>query len=77
MHDFSTALRLILDNCNRQLPVETVPLVLAAGRVLAAPVVAGEDIPPAPNSAMDGYAVRAEDLTEASAGDDVWQAAQV
>lgn len=63
---FSDALRIILDNSRRELPVETVPLVLSLGRTLAAPIVAGEDIPSAPNSAMDGYAVRAEDLSTAS-----------
>lgn len=39
------------------LPVETVPLVQAAGRVLAQPVTARRDQPPFPASAMDGYAV--------------------
>lgn len=37
---------------------ETVPLAEAAGRVLAAPVVATRDQPPFPASAMDGYAVK-------------------
>ena len=32
------------------------------GRVLAADVTAGEDVPPFANSAVDGYAVRAADL---------------
>jgi molybdopterin molybdotransferase len=41
---------------------ETVPLRKAAGRVLAAPVVAMVDSPPADSSAMDGYAVREADL---------------
>ena len=39
------------------LPVETVPLVQAAGRVLARPVTARRDQPPFAASAMDGYAV--------------------
>lgn len=39
------------------LPVETVPLVQAAGRVLALPVTARRDQPPFAASAMDGYAV--------------------
>lgn len=42
--------------------VERVPLVQAVGRVLAEPVVAACDVPPADNSAMDGYALRAEDV---------------
>jgi molybdopterin molybdotransferase len=37
--------------------VETVPLGLASGRMLAAPVTAKRDQPPFPASAMDGYAV--------------------
>jgi len=40
---------------------EEVPLAEAAGRVLAADVVAGRDQPPFDASAMDGYACRAED----------------
>jgi molybdopterin molybdotransferase len=39
-----------------------VPIDEAAGRVLAAPVVAAIDSPPADSSAMDGYAVREADL---------------
>lgn len=37
-------------------------LAQAAGRVLAQPLVARLDLPPADNSAMDGYAVRHADL---------------
>jgi molybdopterin molybdotransferase len=48
------------------LPAEDVSLENALGRVLAADAVAGEDIPPFRNSAMDGYAVRAADLRGAS-----------
>jgi molybdopterin molybdotransferase len=43
------------------LPTELVPLQQARGRVLARPVVATRDQPPAAVSAMDGYAVRAAD----------------
>ncbi|SDB70780.1 molybdopterin molybdotransferase MoeA [Belnapia rosea] len=42
-------------------PAETVPLPAAWGRVLARPVLARLTQPPADVSAMDGYAVRAED----------------
>jgi len=45
-----------------KLGTETVALGAALGRVLAADVVAGEDLPPASRSSMDGYAVRAADL---------------
>ncbi|MDX6539940.1 MAG: molybdopterin molybdotransferase [Gaiellales bacterium] len=44
------------------LPAETLALTSAlAGRVLAADVRAAHDLPPFDNSAMDGFAVRAED----------------
>lgn len=43
------------------LPPQTVALGAALGRVLAAPVVAQRDHPPYAASAMDGYAVRAQD----------------
>jgi molybdopterin molybdotransferase len=46
----------------RQLPVETVPIKAAVGLALAGPIAAPHDIPPFPNSAMDGYAVRAADV---------------
>ena len=49
------------------LPVEKRPLLEAAGQVLAEDLVAEFDIPPLANSAMDGYAVRAEDTRGASA----------
>ena len=39
------------------------PLVNSLGAVLAEPVVADRDIPPADRAAMDGYAVRHDDLT--------------
>ncbi|QIE44176.1 molybdopterin molybdotransferase MoeA [Pseudohalocynthiibacter aestuariivivens] len=38
--------------------VETIPLIQAAGRVLAKPVQAKRDQPPFAASAMDGYAIR-------------------
>jgi len=40
---------------------ETVSLRDGLGRVLASDVVSGIDVPPADNSAMDGYALRRED----------------
>lgn len=43
---------------------EPVPLEEALGRILREDVIATRDLPPADNSAMDGYAVRAEDLRE-------------
>ena len=44
------------------LDAESVPLPAALGRVLAAPIVAPFDLPRWDNAAMDGYAVRSEDL---------------
>jgi molybdopterin molybdotransferase len=41
---------------------ETVPLERADGRVLAADLVASLELPPFTNSAVDGYAVRGQDL---------------
>ena len=47
------------------LPVETVPVSEARGRVVAASAVAVLDLPSFDNSAMDGYAVRAADVPAA------------
>lgn len=41
--------------------IETLPLAAADGRVLAENIVAGLDLPPWDNSAMDGYALRLAD----------------
>ena len=49
------------------LPTERVQIWDSLGRVLAVDVKAGEDVPPFANSAMDGFAVRAEDVAEAGA----------
>ena len=46
---------------------EEVPLVEARGRVLAAELVAREDLPPFDNSAMDGFALRSAATARASA----------
>jgi molybdopterin molybdotransferase len=45
---------------------ERVPLGDALGRVLREEVIAPRDVPGADNSAMDGYAVRADDIASAS-----------
>ena len=49
------------------LGTEHVDLFSALGRVLAKDVISSYDVPPHNNSAMDGYALRSEDLTGASA----------
>ena len=45
-----------------QLGSETVPLNAANGRVLAKPLVSSHNQPPFDSSAMDGYAVRADEV---------------
>lgn len=48
------------------LPVETVPLLACIGRVVASDQRSDMDVAPFAHSAMDGYAVKAEDLAGAS-----------
>ena len=48
------------------LEAESVSMLDALGLVLAEDIVAEIDVPPFRNSAMDGYAVRAEDIASAS-----------
>lgn len=59
------ARRLVLEAV-APLPAETVATADALGRILAAPVVSGRTLPPADCSAMDGWALRADDLVSAS-----------
>lgn len=47
-------------------PAEDVPLVQAAGRVLARPIAASEDLWPFPRAAMDGIALRSVDVARAT-----------
>ncbi|HVQ08864.1 MAG TPA: molybdopterin molybdotransferase MoeA [Allosphingosinicella sp.] len=61
MINFDEALALVAQAA-RPLGVESVTLAEAKRRVLAAPVIAMVDSPPADVSAMDGYAVRDSDL---------------
>ncbi len=59
------ALERILSYVHRLEPEER-PILDALGQVLAEDIVAGFDIPPLDNTAMDGYAVRAADTEGAS-----------
>jgi len=61
---FEEARRTVEDHAAHSTPgaEETVPLLQAAGRVLAEPIAADRDIPPFPRSTRDGYAVSAADL---------------
>lgn len=59
------ALELVLEHIH-PLPAENVTLAQALGRVLAEDITADVSIPPFPNSSMDGYALRAEDIAHAN-----------
>ena len=59
------ARRVVLSACGRLEPV-SVPLADALGAVTAGPVATSDDVPPFANSAMDGYAVCADDTRWAS-----------
>jgi molybdopterin molybdotransferase len=59
------ALTLILAGAE-PLPPEPVPLLDALNRVLAQAVVTRDSLPPFANSSMDGYALRATDVQQAS-----------
>ena len=52
----------VIDGATSPLPDEKLPLAEAAGRILATHVASDVDWPPFDASAMDGYALRAEDL---------------
>lgn len=49
-----------------RLPAEEIPLAEAAGRVLAGDITAPRDLWPFPRAAMDGYALRSQDVAAAS-----------
>lgn len=62
MKDFDEALALVLDGIE-PLESETVALPSAEGRVIAAEAHAAIDLPPFDRTAMDGFAVRAGDVS--------------
>jgi molybdopterin molybdotransferase len=62
MKDFEEALALVLDGIE-PLETETVPLPHAERRVIAAEAQAAIDLPPFDRTAMDGFAVRAADVS--------------
>jgi molybdopterin molybdotransferase len=64
---FEEALEIVLSQA-APLPPVVLPLEEILGLVLAEEVIAGEEVPPFTNSAMDGFALRAEDLAAASEG---------
>jgi molybdopterin molybdotransferase len=57
------ALALIAERITPVVEAETVPLAKAAGRILAADLIAQMDVPPYANSAVDGYALMHADLS--------------
>ena len=65
MIDISEARAHVLERCPPA-GLVAVPCRQSTGLVLAAPVVAAEDVPPFANSAVDGYAVVAASVTAAS-----------
>lgn len=54
-----TAQALIRAQC-RRLPLETVPIAMAMGRVLGCDLLSPVDLPPFANAAMDGFALRSD-----------------
>ncbi|ASJ12492.1 molybdopterin molybdotransferase MoeA [Thermococcus thioreducens] len=58
---YKEALSLLLDDLSEIDEVEEIPLKEALGRVLAEDIVSPMDSPPFDRSAVDGYALRAED----------------
>ncbi|MCS7223387.1 MAG: molybdopterin molybdotransferase MoeA [Armatimonadetes bacterium] len=63
---FEEALRLLLESAHPIVRTETVPLERASRRIVAEDVRALQDIPSHPRSAMDGYAVRSQDIQDAA-----------
>ncbi|MDX1456478.1 MAG: hypothetical protein R3276_02755 [Marinobacter sp.] len=57
------AIELLLSQACPVTETETVSLPTALNRILADDIMVPADVPPADNSAVDGYAVRAADLT--------------
>lgn len=65
MRPVEEALKIVLDSI-KVLGTERIPMQDSYGRVLAEDIHSGIYLPPWDNSAMDGYAVRWEDIKEAS-----------
>ena len=63
------ALGRMLSSVSTVLGHETVAVLDSLGRILASPIVSSIDVPSHRNSAMDGYAVRTQDLPEGDTRD--------
>lgn len=59
-------LKILQDKAEAVSTVETVTLLNARGRILAEDLVASVNVPPADNSAMDGFAYNAVDVSKSS-----------
>lgn len=66
MLEFDEAQKRLSEAGSHPTRTEAISLGLAAGRVLSRPITATVDLPPADNSAMDGYAIRHADAKPGS-----------
>ena len=66
MISLEEARALVLDHV-KPLPIETVPLLESVGRVAASELASDIDVAPFAHSAMDGFALHADELANASA----------
>lgn len=58
------ALQILLESAVPTQRTQTLPLNQALGKILAQDIISTIDVPPAPNSAMDGYCIRFDDYAE-------------
>ena len=65
MLSVNDAISTLLESGERLVDCEEVQLIRAQGRTLATDLIASIDVPPADNSAMDGYAIRFSDWVDA------------
>ena len=68
MLSVNEAIATLLEGSNRLVKSEDVSLDQASGRTLASDIIAPIDVPPADNSAMDGYAIRFADWQDSDTG---------
>ena len=65
MLSVNEAITILLDSSKRLVESGNTDLIEAAGRTLVSDLIAPIDVPPADNSAMDGYAIRYGDWSDA------------
>jgi molybdopterin molybdotransferase len=68
MLSVNEAITTLLNSSKRLVGSEIIDLIEATGRTLASDIIAPIDVPPADNSAMDGYAIRFGDWSDAKTG---------